>query len=317
MEYLVLRGLDEHARADGDIDVLASSGCSGHALFRVAERAVNAGWTVAGVRDIGYLTQICLVQRWGEDKAHRAVKVDFFNGAAWMAVGQDPLGNAIFEGLYKTLSEAEAVGLATLLQKMLYAGYLRDRDRDRIAASCAPERIKKFIDATGLPLSRADLDRGRLSSWSRWHLRAASAGVGLAGIPGWSLRVIWRKLQYTLVRSTIPGQILLITGADSPRRTAVIARVQSILESAGFPSPPSMPDTETGSLRLTWRRFRGETVVLQPALTGSTTIGTASLAHILQVKIPKRDANLGDDLETVLAALSQHILETLREKIQL
>lgn len=317
MEFLVLRGVDDFARDGGDIDVLVPSGCSRQALLRVTERAFEAGWTIPEVRDIGYLTQICLVKRWGEKRTHRAVKVDFFNGATWAGSGPDPLGRNLFDGLHKTLSRAEASGLATLLQKMLYAGYLRDRDRDRIAAACPPSRIKTLIDVTGLPVSHADLDRGRLSRRSQWRMRAASADVGVTGLLGWGLRVILRKLHFALVLSTIPGRILRVSGADEPRRSAVVVQFQSLLEHAGFPSPPSMPDTGTGSLRLTWRRFRGETVVLQPALTGSPTTSMASLAHILQVKLPKRDANLGDDLETILVALSQHILETLRGKIPL
>lgn len=315
MDFLVLRGLDDRAREDGDIDVLVPSGRSGQALLRVSERAVEAGWTVAGAGDIGYLTQICLVQRWGEEGAHRAVKIDFFNGATWAASGADPLGRALFEGLHATLSVAEAIGLATLLQKMLYAGYLRDRDRDRIAAACLPGRIKAFIDATGLPLSGADLDRGRLSRRSQWRMRAASAGVGLAGMPGWGLRVIWSKLHFTLVRSTIPGRILRVTGADGTRRAAVTERFQSLLEQAGFPSPLAIPNTDMGRVSLTWRRFRGETVVLQAAFAGSAPTNTASLAPVLQVQLPQRDASSGDDLETVLTAVSQHILETLRRKV--
>lgn len=315
MEFLVLRGLDDRAREDGDIDVLVPNGRSGQALLRVAERAVEAGWTVAGAGDVGYLTQICLVHRWGEDRAHRAVKVDFFNGATWAASGADPLGRALFEGLHQTLSVAEAIGLATLLQKMLYAGYLRDRDRDRIAAACPPGRIRAFIDAIGLPLSHADLDRGCLSRRSQWRMRAASAGVGLAGMPGWGLRVMWRKLQFTLVRSTIPGCILRVTGADDPRRAAVTERFQSLLEQAGFPSRLAIPNTDMGRVSVIWRRFRGETVVLQAAFAGSAPTDKASLAPVLQVPLQQRHANSGDDLEKVVSAVSQHILETLRRKV--
>lgn len=317
MDFLVLRGLDDCAREDGDIDVLVPSHSSREALLRVTERAVEAGWTVAEAGDIGYLTQICLVQRWGEDRAHRAVKIDFFNGVTWAASGPDPVGRSLFEGLYDSASEAETIGLATLLQKMLYAGYLRDRDRKRIAAACTPERIKAFINATGLPMSGAELDRGRLTRLSKWRLRAASAGVGLAGMPGWGLRVIWRKLRFTLIRSTISGCILLVTGADSTRRAAVTERLRSLLARVGFPSPLVIPNTEMGRVSLAWRRFRGETVVLHAAFAGSTPTDKAALTPVLQVQLPELDATSGDDLERVLMALSQHILAKLQAKIQL
>jgi hypothetical protein len=256
------------------------------------------------------------VQRWGEDRSHRAVKVDFFDGATWTASGVDPLGRALFDGLHKTLSEAEAIGLATFLQKMLYAGYLRDRDRDRIAAACAPERIMAFIDATGLPLSRADLDRGQLSRWSRWRLRAASAGIGLARrMPGWGLRVICRKLYFTIVRSCIPGRILLVTGVDGVRRAAIIEQLRSLLKRSGLPSPIVIANTEIGYANQAWRRFRGETVVLHAACAGSVLTGAGDLASVLHVHIQQHDAIGGEDLERVLAALSQHILETLRRTV--
>lgn len=313
MDFLILRGMDDFAREDGDIDVLVPRGRSGHALLRVTERALEAGWTVAGVGDIGYLTQICLVQRWGENRAHRAVKVDLFDGATWAASGSDPLGHALFDGLHKTLSEAEAIGLATFLQKMLYAGYLRDRDRDRIAAACASERIMAFIDATRLPMSRVEVDQGHVSRWSRWRLRAASAGIGLArGMPGWGLRVVWRKLYFTLVRSCIPGRILLVTGADGLRRAAVIEQLRSLLERVGFPSPLVMADTKIGPVSKAWRRFRCETVVLNAASDELAPTHAGGRASVLKVAIQHHDGNGSDDLERVLSALSQHILESLR-----
>lgn len=313
MDFLILRGMDDFAREDGDIDVLVPRGRSGHALLRVTERALDAGWTVAGVGDIGYLTQICLVQRWGENWAHRAVKVDLFDGATWAASGADPLGHALFDGLHKTLSEAEAIGLATFLQKMLYAGYLRDRDRNRIVAACEPKRLMAFIDAARLPLTHAEVDRGHLSCWSRWRLRAASAGINRAWwMPGWGLSVIYRKLYFTIVRSRIPGHTVLVTGADGLRRAAVIEQFRSLLERVGFPSPLVMPDSKIGHASQAWRRFRGETVVLNAASDELAPTHAGGRASVLKVAIQHHDGNGSDDLERVLSALSQHILETLR-----
>lgn len=316
MDFLVLRGMDDFAREDGDIDVLVHRGRSGRALLRVTESALDAGWTVAGVGDIGYLTQICLVQRWGEERAHHAVKVDFFDGATWASSGADPLGRSLFDGLHESLSEAEVIGLATFLQKMLYAGYLRDRDRNRIAAACEPKRLMAFIDAARLPLTHAEVDRGHLSRWSRWRLRAASAGINRAWwMPGWGLSVIYRKLYFTIVRSRIPGHTVLVTGADGLRRAAVIEQFRSLLERVGFPSPLVMPDSKIGHASQAWRRFRGETVVLQAASAGLTPPDAGRRASVLQVDIQQHDANDCDDLERVLTALSQHILETLRKTV--
>lgn len=316
MDFLILRGVDDFAREDGDIDVLVPIGCSQQAALCVGRRAFDAGWTIAGVLDIGYLTQICLVKRWGKDRVHHAVKIDFFNGMTWGASGQDPLGRALFNGLNGTFSVAEAIGLATLIQKMLYAGYLRERDRARITAHCTPAQIKSFIDSTGLPLSRADLERGRLSLQTKWRMRAASAGVGLAGMLAWSVRVMWAKIHFTFVTSNILGCILRVKGASGPRHAAIISRLHSILESTGFPRPSSLPDTYAGRVTMIWRRFRGDTVVLQNAFYQPMQACAASKFHILEVQIPKSSANTGDDIEWLLIALSQHILETLNEKVR-
>lgn len=86
MDFLVLRGVDDFARDDGDIDVLVPIGCSRQALLRVTERAFDAGWTIPEVRDIGYLTQICLVQRRGEERPFARSRSTF--STAWLGPPQ-------------------------------------------------------------------------------------------------------------------------------------------------------------------------------------------------------------------------------------
>jgi len=319
MRFIVLRGLDGFSHDDGDIDVIVPQSLAIRALSLVGEKASENGWAIAGIGDIGYLSQICLVKRWGDDARHRAVKVDFFNGASWAALGTDPLGRALFDGLEEN-DEREATGVATLLQKMLYAGYLRDRDRERIAATCAYDQIAAFAGETGLPLTRADLEHGRLSRMARWRLRAASAGASPVGLPVWIAKVIWRKLHFAVVRSTFPGAILMVSGADGDRWPELAGRFQSLLERSGFPKPTIASRTNvngpavTSWLLTAWRALRGETVLVNHSRTSSAARIMRRCSTALQITLPDRRLDAGDDLNALLDCVSQQALNTLRRK---
>lgn len=317
LEFLVLRGTDELAHDDGDLDVLVPRDQSNLALLLVGEVACKAGWRIAAIGDIGYLSQICLVKRCSTSAQYRAVKVDFFNGASWAALGDDPLGRAVFE-FRKDNRISEAVGLTTLLQKFLYGGHLRARDRARIAVACNHDRIEAFVTANGLPLTRADLDRGILSSATRWRLRAASSGVRLAGMPAWIAKVVWRKLHFAIVRSTLPGGVLVASGADIDRWTQLIARYQLLLERSGFPKLKIASRSDVKGLAVmsklltTWRALRGESVLVIRSHASSAAPGARRCSSALHITLPDRGSYTYDDLDVLLAAVSQQALNTLQ-----
>jgi len=317
-EFLVLRGADEFAHQDGDLDVLVPRNQSILALLLVGEEACKAGWRIAAIGDIGYLSQICLVKRCNASGQYRAVKVDFFNGASWAALGDDPLGRAVLD-IRKDNGSLEAIGLTTLLQKLLYGGHLRARDRARIAVACDHDRIEAFVTANGLPLTRADLDRGKLSSATRWRLRAASSGVRLAGMPAWIAKVVWRKLHFAVVRSTIQGWVLIVSGADSDRRAELIARYQLLLERSGFPKLAIETRSDAKGLAFTsrlltaWRGLRGETVLVNCLHANSGAPGARWCSTALHITLPDRGSYTHDDLDVLLATVSQKALSTLRE----
>ncbi|NKX42557.1 hypothetical protein HGG71_13970 [Rhodobacteraceae bacterium R_SAG2] len=127
------------------------------------------------------------------------------------------MADALFENL-ETQGEAYTVGIVTLPQKLLYAGYLRDHDRERVFSACTLDRIAAFPEAHALPFSKADLERARLNLFARWRLRAASAGVKPAGLPAWIVKVVWRTLFFATIPSTFTGEIFRVSGADAPRR---------------------------------------------------------------------------------------------------
>lgn len=321
MEFLVLRGVDEFAREGGDIDVLVPRNCSKLALSLVGQRAYETGWMIAGIGDIGYLTQICLIKRSADRSHYHSIKVDFFNGVSWAALGDDPLGRALLAKRNQN-GERLAVALTTLLQKLLYAGYLRDRDRDRIASACVSSQIEEFVATTRLPLSRADLLRGRLRKMARWRLRFASAGVPLVCLPSWIARVVLHKLYFAVFRSSIQGALIVVSNGDRSRWTALATQFRSLVERSGFAGPFISVQSNTRdqpvslwlhTALLRWRAFRGETVIAiddnYPSSLRQVTIHDAAVIH---VHSPNSGSDVGDDFDILLTSFSGNALNTLR-----
>lgn len=248
IQYLILRGTDEFARVEGDIDVLVPRDFANEALSHVADLAVRDGWSIAGLSDIRYLVQVCLVKQWGAAGQFRAVKIDIWDGSSWAALGSDPFGDALFKEL-ESAEESEIVGLTTLLQKLLYAGFLRDRDRSRIFGACDVNRILAFSTRNSIPLRQVDLQAERLSSLAQWRLRAASAGVTPIGLPVWAVKVVWRTLWFRTFSSAFDGCVIVVAGADDQRRAALVDRFRGLLQQSGMPAPV----VETGRNDLTAR----------------------------------------------------------------
>lgn len=318
VDVLILRGVDEHAREGGDIDVLVPRNKSRLALHLTAETAAEASWKIVAIRDIGYLAQICLTKRCDTDGQYHAIKIDFFNGVSWCALGKDPLFGPLFE-IRKSGGEDEAVGLTTLLQKLLYAGYLRKRDRERITSVCGLDRIESFISANGLPLTRSKLERGALSKMTRWRLRAASSGVSFGSLPAWLAQVVWRRIRFGFLGSTIPGTVIVVEGNQQERLRAVASRFRLLFEQAGFQTPTiACQNGADGSkaarhLRIAWHAVRGETLLTCSAMETGLTRGTLGWVNSMCVRLIDLAPEGEDDLDTLLASVSQHTLNTLRQ----
>ena len=234
--FVVLRGIDEFARIEGDIDILVPQSRAEQALIYVAEHAERNHWYIAGRSKIGYISQLCLVKRWGEDARHQAIKIDIWNGLSWAALGKDPWGLALFQAL-NVKGEIEIAGLSTLLQKFLYAGYLRERDKERIFTVTDRTSILEFAAANNIPLTRSDLEAGALSKTARWRLRAASAAVRIPNLPIWAIEVICRTLKYLILDSSVRGQVIVVSGADADRCDAVAQRFRGLVGCTGFTAP--------------------------------------------------------------------------------
>lgn len=323
MENMVLRGVDEFARQGGDIDVIVPHNQARIALLRISEWATLDGWKIIGLRDIGYLAQICLAKR-GAGGDYGAVKIDFFNGASWCALGKDPMAEALFD-IRNSIGEPEAIGLATLLQKLLYAGYLRERDWARIAVVCNRDLINAFVAGTRLPLSQTALEIGVLSKCRIWCLRAASAGVHrLHGVPIWLAQVIWRRIYFSFRRSTLPGAAFVVECSDQDRWKAVVERFQLLFECAGFPEPIIAPEGGVSSLGRMQRLLKLLHVVRGNILLTDYDYGERGKpafsrinSSLVRIGLMDEASAVDDDLDTLIANVSEHALKTLRQIVDL
>lgn len=317
MEVLILRGVDEFVHDASDIDVLVPRNHSLSALMRTAEKAAHAGWKILAVRDIGYLAQICLVKWDKANDQYHAVKIDFFNGLSWCALGRDTITGALLD-IRTAVGEQEAIALVTLLQKLMYSGYLSKRDRARIAAGCDINQIEAFINKTELPLSRKTLEKGVLSKIIRWRLRAASSDVGLANVLSWIVKVIWRRIRFTFIRSALPGTSIVLKCVDRDRCEVIAGHFQLLLGTAGFPRPKIVLQSGFSSLNFiqnllhVWYVLCGDILLkgqMQVDDENSLTHQEFTTVHTIIIDCI---SECDDDLAILLDSVSQHSLNTLR-----
>ena len=99
LPFLLLRGLDANARAEGDIDILVPQGHAVPACQLLAEAARQDGWYVLSFRNIGYLASIVLVCP-GNDGPDSSIKIDYFSGLEWYGVGSGSLSSRFFEEVF-------------------------------------------------------------------------------------------------------------------------------------------------------------------------------------------------------------------------
>lgn len=236
MPILQLRGCDEHSRPTSDLDILVPRGRQREAALLLSEAAAAKGWGVVGDRNIGYIVQLCLVRPGAVPAEDMSIKIDLWNGISWAAVGSDPLYTPLFENLTEE-AETEAVAVATLLQKLLYAGYLRERDRTRVFASVDAERIAAFCQDHKLPLTLTDIERGSLSKSARWRLRAASAGISGIKIIPWGVKAIWASVILKSGFFSGGGDIIGVAGMDGSGKSSLVDRFCLNMKRSEYASP--------------------------------------------------------------------------------
>ena len=237
VEVILLRGTDDHSRVGGDIDFIVPAGESAGAAVVIAEAACDAGWGVVGFRHLGYVAQICLIIPDPAGVEDTTIKIDLSDGLAWYALGDDPIGKAVFQFRRESGSETQTAALATFFQKILYPGFLRERDRDRIFGAISAADIEAFCLAHKLPVSFGEINAGRLESCTRWRLRYVSANVrGLNMLP-WFITVMFLTIRARMGLCTGAGQIFGVAGMDGCGKSTLVDRFVRAVSSSEFTEP--------------------------------------------------------------------------------
>ena len=242
MPMLILRGGDEQDCAGGDIDILVPSGESIRACQLIVEQAKQAGWYLAGFKDIGYVASIILL-RPGANGCDDAIKLDLISGLEWYAMGDGSATNKFFELLNCYVNEQERVAglvaFATFIQKIMASGQLSTRDRSRVRKG-APhnELLLVTADFIGMPLLANDMDEKGIQRGRQWKLRAASAGVsGPIRFALWLPRVVLAHLRFKLGIGNHAGCVIGLSGLDGSGKSTQMDRLFAAFRKAGYARP--------------------------------------------------------------------------------
>lgn len=245
MPFLVLRGIDVQASADGDLDILVPSQCAVLACRLLASTAHERGWYVLYFRDIGYLAQVVLT-RPSPDGEVFSVKVDFFSGLEWYGAGSGKLTERFFKDCLRPEgSETENKSIATAVsffQKCMTVGRLSKRDLDRVKQSgISIEILLNIVRSLDLPLSENEAKTGRLSRFATWRLRAASSG-SLHGksIVVWFFRVLIAHLKFKLRVGFRSGLLLTFSGIDGSGKSTQLVLLLKAYKKAGITLPQTV-----------------------------------------------------------------------------
>lgn len=242
MSFLVLRGHDDHARAEGDIDILVPRGQAVFACRFVAESARCNGWYLLSFRYIGYLASIVLVRP--ADNGHdAAIKIDFFSGLEWYGVGDGSVSARFFE---RILPEAQArneleplAAAVNFFQKCMVVGRLSQRDWDRITAGGATgDYLMKVAGSLQLPLQAADIAARGLGLIDKWRFRAASAAPGGAvSRIGWLSQIVCAHLRSKAKIGFFSGNVFGLSGLDGSGKSTQMDRLLASYKKSGVIMP--------------------------------------------------------------------------------
>lgn len=240
-DVLALRGTDEQAREGGDIDILVPQGDAKTAALALARASQAAGLAVIDFRDIGYIVQLCICDPDVDNAAEAAIKVDLWNGMAWQSLGRDSLTHHIMAIAKQGEGDAKAVAVTTFLQKLMYAGSLRERDKKRIFDCVSVEFLGSFCQAVGLRISPECIRSGRIGLFEKWRFRAASCSLHGWQTSIWLLQVLFLAIvRRTFGASQGPGEVIGVAGRNEREKSALVERFSAVVEAAEFRTPIRM-----------------------------------------------------------------------------
>jgi hypothetical protein len=238
----VLRGLDDHARAGGDIDLIVPPGRAHRACMVASQAALENGWFLVGFRDIGYVCSVTLMKP-GENASDEAVKLDFVNGIAWYGIGLDQLVADPFSPRWNLVHQAwtdpRIAGALTFFQKIMAAGAVTAAEWMRIAATGADSAyLAGVASAIGLPISPSEIEARKIGYFGKWRLRAASGGANSpTAFIVWFCRASIAHIKFKLGFWLRSGLVFGVSGLDGSGKSTLVNRFIEAYDRAGGAVP--------------------------------------------------------------------------------
>ena len=237
---LNLRGVDALARDGGDLDYMVPVGEAIGACRLVADAALAEGWFLTDFRNIMYLAQIVLI-RPGNSGLDQSVKLDFFDGIRWYAVGEDVAGQQLFNTLMPLQGNVSRLaGAAGFFQKILVVGRVSERDWRRVAATGADlNYLANTAQSLCLPITLSEIERRGVTGLRKWRLRAASCGsaAGATSSGIWLLQAAVAHVRFRAGLGTCAGMLIGVSGLDGSGKTTLVDRLIAAIRSASGEPP--------------------------------------------------------------------------------
>lgn len=209
--------------ADGDFDIVtAPQDHSAYCRALVAKLADLGGYLIQSKSNsymISFTVAFCPDVHTAP--AQQVAKIDVFRGLSWNGLGHSGANAEFFSNLRNpNANRALLCDIATVVQKITYAGYLDSKTCARLSQDLS---VIKDYAAHLLPsISSSDMDR-------KWALRWRSANQPAAMAPFWAMRVlglaVWRK---AINRDGAHGMAFQISGMDGSGKSTQVDALNAL-----------------------------------------------------------------------------------------
>lgn len=220
------------------LDFMVPTGKALLACRLVAEAALDSGWLLVLFRDVRYLAQIVLMrpENGGRDEV---IRLDFFDGMRWYGVGEDVLGQLLFESILpQSPSDEKLCSAVSFFHRILTAGCVTERDWERVAATGADiAYLTDIARVLNLPLAATDIKCPGLVGFSKWRLRSAVGGARPSSMIKWMSHTMVAHIRYCIGAGTKVDMVVGISGLDGSGKSTLVDRLLAGYRKAGCCQP--------------------------------------------------------------------------------